>query len=95
MRRRLDPRRQGSQRLRVSANPLGLRSGIIMILNVQIAFLTPPVGMSLIVPLSAFKKPFGRLAKSALPSIVLILGCLALVSRQPWIAMHLVSGKLP
>jgi C4-dicarboxylate transporter, DctM subunit len=69
--------------------------GIIMILNLEIGFLTPPVGLNLIVAMSAFKQPFGLLVKSALPYIGLMLVCLALVTWQPWIAMYLVDGKLP
>jgi C4-dicarboxylate transporter DctM subunit len=69
--------------------------GIIMILNLEIGFLTPPVGLNLIVAMSAFKQPFGLLVKSALPYIGLMLLCLALVIWQPWIAMYLVDGKFP
>ncbi|MCU0919443.1 MAG: TRAP transporter large permease subunit [Burkholderiaceae bacterium] len=69
--------------------------GIIMILNLEIGFLTPPVGLNLIVAMSAFKQPFGVLVRSALPYIGLMLLCLALVTWQPWIAMYLVDGKLP
>jgi C4-dicarboxylate transporter DctM subunit len=67
--------------------------GIIMILNLEIGFLTPPVGLNLIVAMSAFKQPFGLLVKAALPFIGLLLLCLALVVWQPWIAMVLVNGK--
>jgi C4-dicarboxylate transporter DctM subunit len=69
--------------------------GIIMILNLEIGFLTPPVGLNLIVAMSAFKQPFGLLVRSALPYIFLMLGCLAIVVWQPWIAMYLVDGKFP
>jgi len=69
--------------------------GIIMILNLEIGFLTPPVGLNLIVAMSAFKQPFGLLCRSAMPYIGLMLLCLALVIWQPWIAMYLVDGKLP
>ncbi len=64
--------------------------GIIMILNLEIGYLTPPVGLNLIVAMGAFKQPFGVLCCAALPFIVLMLGCLALVIWQPWIAMALV-----
>jgi C4-dicarboxylate transporter, DctM subunit len=67
--------------------------GIIMILNLEIGYLTPPVGLNLIVAMSAFKQPFGLLVKSAVPYIFLMLACLALVVWQPWIAMYLVKGK--
>jgi C4-dicarboxylate transporter DctM subunit len=68
--------------------------GIIMILNLEIGFLTPPVGLNLVVAMSAFKQPFGLLVRAALPFIGLMLACLALVVWQPWIAMALVNGKI-
>ncbi|MCW5633620.1 MAG: TRAP transporter large permease subunit [Rubrivivax sp.] len=64
--------------------------GIVMILNLEIAYLTPPVGLNLIVAMGAFKQPFGLLCRAALPFIGMMLGCLALVIWQPWIAMGLV-----
>jgi C4-dicarboxylate transporter DctM subunit len=67
--------------------------GLIMILNLEIGYLTPPVGLNLIVAMSAFKQPFGLLCRAALPFILLMLGCLVLVVWQPWIAMYFVTGK--
>jgi C4-dicarboxylate transporter DctM subunit len=67
--------------------------GIIMILNLEIGFLTPPVGLNLIVAMSAFKQPFGLLIKAALPFILMMMVCLAIVVWQPGIAMYLVNGK--
>ncbi len=65
--------------------------GIIMIVNLEIGFLTPPVGLNLLVAMSTFKQKFGELVIAAGPFIVLMLGCLALVAWQPWIAMALVT----
>jgi C4-dicarboxylate transporter, DctM subunit len=67
--------------------------GLIMILNLEIGYLTPPVGLNLIVAMSAFKQPFGRLCIAAIPFILLMMFCLALVIWQPWIAMYFVNGK--
>ncbi len=67
--------------------------GLIMILNLEIGYLTPPVGLNLIVAMSAFKQPFGRLCIAATPFILLMMFCLALVIWQPWIAMYFVNGK--
>jgi C4-dicarboxylate transporter DctM subunit len=67
--------------------------GIIMILNLEIGFLTPPVGLNLIVAMSAFKQPFGLLCRAAVPFIFLMLICLAIVVWQPGIAMYVVNGK--
>lgn len=60
--------------------------GVLMILNLEIGFLTPPVGLNLVVAAGAFRQPFGLLCRAALPFIGLMLACLALVTWQPWIA---------
>lgn len=67
--------------------------GIIMILNLEIGYLTPPVGLNLLVAMSAFKQSFGTLVRAAIPFIVLMLICLAIVIWQPWIGMYFVNGK--
>lgn len=67
--------------------------GLIMILNLEIGYLTPPVGLNLIVAMSAFKQPFGLLCRAAIPFILLMLACLIMVVWQPWIAMYFVTGK--
>jgi C4-dicarboxylate transporter DctM subunit len=64
--------------------------GIIMIVNLEIGFLTPPVGLNLLVAMSTFRQKFGELVIAAAPFIVLMLLCLAVVVWQPWIAMALV-----
>ena len=61
-----------------------------MILNLEIGYLTPPVGLNLIVAMSAFKQPFGLPCRAALPFGI----GLVLVVWQPWIAMYWVDGKL-
>lgn len=66
--------------------------GLIMILNLEIGYLTPPVGLNLIVAMTTFKQPFGLLVRSAAPFIVIMLIGLFLVVWQPDIAMYLVRG---
>jgi C4-dicarboxylate transporter DctM subunit len=67
--------------------------GLIMILNLEIGYLTPPVGLNLLVAMTAFKQPFGTLVKAAVPFVILMLICLAIVIWQPWIGMYFVNGK--
>jgi C4-dicarboxylate transporter DctM subunit len=50
--------------------------GLIMILNLEIGYLTPPVGLNLLVAMGAFKQQFSTLVQAALPFIVLMLICL-------------------
>jgi C4-dicarboxylate transporter DctM subunit len=68
--------------------------GVIMILNLEIGYLTPPVGLNLIVAMSAFKQPFGLLCRAAIPFILIMMVCLFIVVWQPWIAMYFVDGRL-
>ena len=68
--------------------------GLIMILNLEIGYLTPPVGLNLLVAMGAFKQQFSTLVQAALPFIVLMLACLGIVIWQPWIGMYFVNGKL-
>ncbi|MEX1165627.1 MAG: TRAP transporter large permease subunit [Hydrogenophaga sp.] len=65
--------------------------GIIMIVNLEIGYLTPPVGLNLLVAMTAFKRKFGELAIAALPFILIMMFCLALIVWQPWISMALVQ----
>jgi len=61
--------------------------GIMMVLNLEIGYLTPPIGLNLMVAASAFRQPFRELCLATLPFIAIMLGCLALVMWQPWIAL--------
>jgi len=65
--------------------------GIIMIVNLEIGYLTPPVGLNLLVAMTTFKQKFGELVRAALPFILIMMACLALVAWQPWISMYLVK----
>jgi C4-dicarboxylate transporter DctM subunit len=67
--------------------------GLIMILNLEIGYLTPPVGLNLIVAMGAFKQSFPLLCRAAVPFILIMLVCLVIVIWQPWIAMYFVGGK--
>ena len=46
--------------------------GIIMILNLEIGILTPPLGLNLIVAMTAFKENFGVVCRAAIPFVLLI-----------------------
>ena len=75
----------------IGIDPIHL--GIVFIVNLEIGYLTPPVGLNLIVAMSAFRQNFGLLCQAAIPFIGLMLVCLVIVIWQPWIAMYLVTAK--
>lgn len=64
--------------------------GIVMILNLEIGILTPPLGLNLIVAMTAFREKFSVICLAALPFVVLMLLCLLLVTFNPWIALGLL-----
>lgn len=66
--------------------------GIIMILNLEIGILTPPLGLNLIVAMTAFREKFGFVCRAVIPFVALMILCLLLVTFQPWIAMYLVGN---
>ncbi len=64
--------------------------GIIMTVNLEIGFLTPPVGLNLIVAMSAFRENFAFICRSVLPFIAMMLVVLVLISWIPEISLFLV-----
>lgn len=61
--------------------------GIVMVLNLEIGFLTPPLGMNLIIASAAYREPFGSLCRAALPFIGMMMAFLALIVWQPWLVV--------
>ncbi len=64
--------------------------GIIMVINLEIGLLTPPLGMNLIVAMTAFKANFGTVVRGALPFIALMIAVLMMVTFIPAISMALI-----
>ena len=74
------------------ANALGIdpiHFGIIFIVNLEIGYLTPPVGLNLFVASTLFERPLGHMVRSVAPFIVLMLGGLALVTYVPALSVGL------
>ncbi|MCB1409971.1 MAG: TRAP transporter large permease [Rhodobacteraceae bacterium] len=64
--------------------------GIIMVVNLELGFLTPPIGLNLIVAMTAFKERFSTVAVSVLPFLVLMLGVLMLITFVPFFSLALL-----
>ena len=61
--------------------------GVIMILNLMIGLLTPPVGMVLFVLSRVARIPFDRTVKAVMPFLIPLLGVLILISVFPWLTL--------
>lgn len=65
--------------------------GVIMVINLEIGFLTPPLGLNLIVAMTAFKESFLEVCRAVVPFILLILGVLVLVTFIPGTTLFFVD----
>jgi C4-dicarboxylate transporter, DctM subunit len=73
-----------------------LHLGIIFIVNLEIGFLTPPIGLNLFVASTVFKKPLGMVIRSVVPFILLMIVALGLFSYVPSTALgpvNLLKGR--
>ncbi len=57
--------------------------GIIMVVNLEIGYLTPPLGLNLIVAMSAFREDFWTICRAVVPFLALMLVGLAVVTFWP------------
>lgn len=65
--------------------------GIIMTVNLEIGYLTPPMGLNLIVAAAAFREPFLEVCKAVLPFIAIMLFGLFVVTAFPQLALGLLG----
>ena len=70
-------------------NPVHL--GIIFIINLEVGFLTPPVGINLFLSSYRFKRPFTEICRFVLPFIAVQLAVVFLVTYVPWLSSFLPS----
>jgi TRAP-type C4-dicarboxylate transport system permease large subunit len=71
-------------------NPIHL--GIIFLLNLEIGYMTPPLGLNLFLSSIRFGKPLTQVYRAVLPFFVLLLGVLLLITYFPELSL-VVSGN--
>ena len=65
--------------------------GIIFIVNLEIGYLTPPIGINLFVASSVFRQPLGEVARGVIPFIGLMLIGLIAVTYVPSLSLGPVN----
>jgi C4-dicarboxylate transporter DctM subunit len=65
--------------------------GVLMIVNLEIGYLTPPVGVNLFVGSSVFKEPITTMIRAALPLIGVLLVGLMIVTFWPDLSLFLLK----
>ncbi len=69
--------------------------GIIFLANLEIGYLTPPVGLNLFISSLAFDKPVVQLYRMALPFLLLLLAALLVITFNPELSLWLVERWSP
>ncbi|MEI6092187.1 MAG: TRAP transporter large permease subunit [bacterium] len=70
-------------------NPLHL--GVIFLINLEIGFLTPPIGLNIFISSFRFKKNFLDVFRATVPFYLVLLACLLLVTYVPWLTLCLIK----
>jgi len=65
--------------------------GIIMVINLEIGLLTPPVGFNLVVAMTALKEKFSDVTRSVIPFVGMMLIVLMIISFVPEISLMLIE----
>lgn len=66
--------------------------GVIMVVNLAIGFVTPPIGVNLFVASSSFEVPIVDIAKKVFPMIICFLIALGFITIFPEICLFLVGS---
>ena len=70
-------------------NPFEMVIGIVLIVNMEIAFLTPPIGLNLFVLSSIAKAPMSEAVRGMLPFVAIMACFLILITYVPEITLWL------
>ncbi|WP_425070580.1 TRAP transporter large permease [Sagittula sp. S175] len=78
--------------LQLGIDPIHL--GIIMVVNMEIGMITPPVGLNLFVTSGVAGMPMMRVVKAALPFLAVLFVFLIMVTYIPWISTVLPDSVM-
>ncbi len=74
--------------LKYGVDPMHL--GVVFLVNLEIGYSTPPVGINLFIASLKFRKPVVQLYRASWPYLVLLLGLLAVITYVPGLSLFLV-----
>ena len=67
---------------------------VMFLLNLEIAYITPPVGLNLFIASSRFKRPVVEIYRVVLPFVALLLGGLAFIILVPKLSSFTVDAEI-
>ncbi len=65
--------------------------GIIFLANMQLGYLTPPVGMNLFIASYRFKKPITEIYQSTIVMMLLLLACVLIITYVPALSLFFIT----
>ncbi len=68
--------------------------GIIMVVNMEIGMITPPVGLNLFVTSGVAQMPIIRVVRAALPFLAVLFVFLVIVTYVPWLSTFLPNALM-
>lgn len=60
--------------------------GVIFLTNLEIGYLTPPVGLNLFISSFRFKRPIFELYRISIPYLILLVTALLIITYVPWLS---------
>jgi len=70
-------------------NPVHL--GIIFLANMQLGYLTPPIGLSLFIASYRFEQPIAKVYAASLPFLLILLVAVLVITFWPGLALGLLN----
>jgi tripartite ATP-independent transporter DctM subunit len=67
--------------------------GIIFIANLELGYLTPPVGLNLFLASYRFDKPMLQVTRASLPMLAILGFGVLLITYLPWLTTALLHGR--
>ncbi len=65
--------------------------GIIFLANLELGYLTPPVGLNLFLASYRFEEPLGKIYKTVIPFFLMLLFIVLLITYIPWLSTGLLK----
>ncbi len=63
----------------------------MMVVNLEMGYLTPPLGLNLIVAMTAFKEDFWVICRAVIPFLLMMLAGLMVVAFVPRLSLFLLG----
>src|SRR5690606_36563089 len=63
--------------------------GLIMIINLAIGMVTPPLAVNVFAASTVGRVPFDQIVPRLLPMIIMMVGSLLVITYVPWITLYL------